>query len=264
MNRSRNTIIILVIIIILLTLALIGALAYIFIDQNNEGSKNPSNSINQNIQNTIDEEEILEDEENEENEENLAVQAFNELFINYEGTEIPSATVKALISQIEINNTSSEHLIILDANGITTMEQIEDDKTYNVEFSYDDEGYIYEVKIVDSSLASEENEDPENENPENEEPTIPGIGDENTTDMDKLIFNTAFTSYLGNITGERLTMMLQTMAEYASKYPEHIITLSSNNLSDLNGIVGTDIYTVTLSYGDDGYINNINIDKKIN
>lgn len=261
MNRSRNTIIILVIIIILLTLALIGALAYIFIDQNNAGSKNPSNSINQNIQNTVDEEENLEDEENEEN---LAVQAFNELFINYEGTEIPSATVKALISQIEINNTSSEHLIILDANGITTMEQIEDDKTYNVEFSYDDEGYIYEVKIVDSSLASEENEDPENEDPESEEPTTPGIGDENTTDMDKLIFNTTFTSYLGNITGERLNMMLQTMAEYSSKYPEHIITLSSNNLSDLNGIVGTDIYTVTFSYGDDGYINNINIDKKLN
>lgn len=257
MNRSRNTIIILVIIIILLTIALAGALAYIFINQNNDNTEKGTNNNTSNIQNTIDEDEDIESEENEE----VAVQAFNELFINYEGTEIPSATVKALISQIEISNTSSEHLIEINSAGIKTIAQVEDTKKYNVEFSYDDEGYINGVKIVDSSLATED----ENDNPENEEPITPGIGNENTTtDMDKLIFNSAFTSYLGNITGERLNMMLQTIVDYSTKYPERVITLSSNNLPDLNGIVTTDIYTITLTYGDDGYVSNINIDKKLN
>lgn len=111
-----------------------------------------------------------------------------------------------------------------------------------------------EGNVIDNAEQDENNAVDNNENPAPEE---------DPEDMEKLSFNSAFYSYLGNITGEKLYSLLQTIQNSNTSNPERQITLSSNNLQDLNGIVATDIYAITFSYDDNGYIGNINIDKKI-
>lgn len=87
---------------------------------------------------------------------------------------------------------------------------------------------------------------------------------ENTvSDMEKLTFNTQFTSYLGRITGTKLNNLLQTIQASNSANAEHQISLTSNNLDNLNGILPTDFYIITLVYDTQGYINCININKEI-
>lgn len=241
MNRSRNTIVILVTIMLVLIIGLVGAMVYIYMSPNNEvdndtvvGSNIDNTPEDNNQGNVIDESDTL------------AVETFNANFESFEGIDIVSAQIKSLISKVEINNTSSEHIITLNEEGITTIDQVKDDKKYDVEFSYDDEGYINEIKITatDSTTVEQNN-------------------NASTGDIEKLIFNTKFTPYLGDITGSRLIELLKETASISAQYPEHQVTLTSNNLENLNGIVETEIYTITLSYDVNGYVSNINIDKKI-
>jgi len=250
MDRNRNLIIILIVIILILIIALAGAMVYIFMNQNNNNNNNqivvdnPANSGNPGYN------DILDDVEDATN--NMAIETFNSMFTMYEGLDLTGAQIKSLISKVESSNeTNTEHIVTLSDEGITDIEQVESDKQYNIELFYDDDGYVNEISITIAG-------DDEVENPEEPETPIQG-----SQDMDKLIFNTAFMSYVGNINGDRLNSLLQVIQDSNTKYPEHQITISSNNLSDLNGIASTNIYTITLSYDDDGYISNINIDQHI-
>lgn len=247
MDRNRNLIIILIVIILVLIIALVGAMVYIFMNQDNNNNNNQivvdhtSNAGNTNETDDI-----------EEQINNMAIETFNSMFTMYEGLDLTGAQIKSLISKVESSNeTNTEHIVTLSDEGITDIEQVESDKQYNIELFYDDEGYVNEISIT--IAGDDEVEEPE-------EPETPTQG---TDDMDKLIFNTAFMSYVGNINGDRLNSLLQVIQDSNTKYPEHQITISSNNLSDLNGIASTNIYTITLSYDEDGYISNINIDQQI-
>lgn len=94
---------------------------------------------------------------------------------------------------------------------------------------------------------------------------IEGSDDENTTvsDMEKIIFNSQFTSYLGKISVMQLQNLMTAVQTSNSTNTQHQITLTSNNMQDLNGLKDTDYFIITLTYDTEGYINRINIDKQI-
>lgn len=179
----------------------------------------------------------------------MAISSFNAMFESYGEIELSGAQVKALLSLIETNNSNPEaqRHVILNENGVTTAEQLDNQKRYIAQFSYDEVGYINEAIITEVTAT----------------PPVENNGGQNTSgDMEKLIFNTNFTPYLGDITGTQLNNLLLEIQVSNNNYLNHPVTLSSNNLSDLNGIVATDTYTITCSYDENGYISNINIDKK--
>jgi len=256
MDRNRNLIIILIVIILILIIALAGAMVYIFMNQDSNNNNNEiivDNTANGGNTNEIDD---IEEQAN-----NMAIETFNSMFTIYEDLDLTAAQIKSLISKIESSNeTNTDHIVTLSDEGITDIEQVDSTKKYNVELSYDADGYVNEISIIE--ITGDVQEEPEEPTQNPEEPEAPTQGS-TTTDMDKLIFNTAFMSYVGNINGDRLNSLLQVIQDSNTKYPEHQITISSNNLSDLNGIASTNIYTITLSYDDDGYISNINIDQQI-
>ena len=157
------------------------------------------------------------------------------------------------------SDNTKDDIVVNNANSNTTVDTNENETENEIENEIYVENDIQEDEntIVENENTNEiENPDDAANNNEDEENT--------TGDMDKLVFNTAFISYLGNITGEKLYTLLSTIEQSNIKYPEHQITLSSNNLQSLNEIVATDIYTITLSYDDNGYVSNIIIDKKLN
>jgi len=254
MDRSRNLIIILIVIILILIIALVGAMVYIFMNQDNNNNNNEivvDNSANSgNVVDNDDEGEVDDVEQ-------MAIQTFNSQFTPYEGTNLTAAQIKSLISMVLTINNTTGYKVVLNEEGIYLVEQVKNEAKYDVELYYDDEGYVNEISIKEASGEGEEN--PE----EPETPQQPNTPTQGANDMDKAIFNTAFMSYVGNINGDRLNSLLQVIQDSNSKYPEHQVTLSSNNLQTLEGIVATDIYTITLSYDGNGYINNINIDKQI-
>lgn len=127
------------------------------------------------------------------------------------------------------------------------MEQIATDKTYIAVFSYDDDGFINEIKVTEGDLNNLANNNQQEE----------------VDEKAKLEFNTKFTKYLGEITGKQLIELLQVAQETVKNDPTHEITVSSNNLQNLDGIAETDIYIITLSHDTTGYVNGINIDKKM-
>lgn len=250
MNNSKNLIIILIAIIAILIIALTCAIVYIFM-LGNENADNrvviDSNSTNLNNYNTNQTQNNTVDDVNNSAEE-LAIQTFNSIFEVYLNKELTASQIRTLFSEIESSNTQNlEHNISLSTDGITTADEIDDTKTYKVELSYDDIGYINEVKITDytTTIGNENN------------------GNTTSNDLEKLNFNTQFTSYLGRITGAQLYTLLQTAQASNNTNPEHQISLTSNNLQSLNQIVQTEYYIITLSYDTEGYVNNINIDKEI-
>lgn len=244
MDNSKKIIIILIIVIAILVVALIGTIMYIFADQYkfspNQIVVNTDNKIEDNIENrTTGEEEYIESLDN------TAIEVANANLEEYEGINISSSTIKALFDKVESNNkTTQEHSINFNDEGITTKEQVEEGKNYNVELLYNEEGYIDEIKITEYN---ETGETPNN----------------NSNDIEKLKFNTKFVEYLGEIRGTQLIQLLQIAQESNVSYPTHQIGLTSGNLTSLEGIQETDIYIITLSYSTEGYVNTINIDKKV-
>lgn len=254
MDKSKRIIAVLLIIITILVIALVGAIVYIVMEKDN-------NSNNQAMVNTsgYDEDDMYNEINNEIDEddmvdkvENMARQTFNAKFTVYEGSEMTALQIKSLLSAIEANNAvessktniEEQHLVTLDGTGITKKEQIDNTKKYNVELSYDDDEYVNSIKITEYTGTT-------------------GNNGQQPGDMEKVIFNTQFTSYLGDITGSELKVLIQKVTASNIANPEHQVTGSSNNMPNLNEIVETDIYTITLSYDTNGYVNNINIDKKI-
>lgn len=247
MDKSRNLIIVLIIIILILIVALVGSMIYIFNNKEKETNKidnevenNISNVENTNNANETDNENayVFEMEKN----------SFNARFKMYEGQNLSKTQVNEIISNIEANNSAEnmKHKIKLNNSEIVSSEQGNDEISYNIKISYDDEGFVNEITIIEAS-----------ENEVSGENAGSAAGD-----MEKLMFNTNFNSYVGDITGQRLNALLKTIEESNTMHPEHKITISSNNLQSLDQIVETEVYKVTPSYDDNGYISNINMDKK--
>lgn len=252
--NNRKMVVVLMIIVAVLIVALVGAIIYIVLQQkkdaNNVATINTSNQLNNNVNNAnedlnniIDTPDI-DDEQTKE----LAIKTFNGQFTPFEGENVPSSQVKALISLIETNNSTRTdgHTVNISSNGITKADDVLSTKVYKVEVLFDVEGYINEVEIT-------ENGDSQNAT---EQPTTNQPGDIST-----LVFNSKFNYYIGDITGSKINDLLKIAQDSVSNYPEHPITISSNNLSDLNEIVPTETYRVTPSYDSAGYINKLNIDK---
>lgn len=149
------------------------------------------------------------------------------------------------------NDDTKDSNVVNNANNNTSIVENEDENEIDTE-------NIIQNPDVENEYANEIENTVNSEIDNNED-------EENTTgDMDKLAFNTPFISYLGNISGEKLNTLLITIENSNINNPEHQITLSSNTLQSLDEIVVTETYTITLSYDDNGYISNINIDKKLN
>ena len=247
MNNSKNLIIILIAIIAILIIALTCAIVYIFMIGNENADNRvviDSNSTNPNDYNTNQTQNNTVDDVNNSAEE-LAIQTFNSIFEVYLNKELTASQIRTLFSEIESSNTQNlDHNISLSADGITTSDEIDDTKTYKVELSYDDIGYINEVTITDYTTTIEN-------------------GHTTSNDLEKINFNSQIIPYSGRITGAQLYTLLQTAQASNNANPEHQITLTSSNLQSLNQIVQTEYYIITLSYDTEGYVNNINIDKEI-
>lgn len=247
MNNSKNLIIILIAIIAILIIALTCAIVYIFMIGNENADNRvviDSNSTNLNNYNTNQTQNDTVDDVTNSVEE-LAIQTFNSIFEVYLNKELTASQIRTLFSEIESSNTQNlDHNISLSADGITTSDEIDDTKTYKVELSYDDIGYINEVTITDYTTTIEN-------------------GNTTSNDLEKINFNSQIIPYSGRITGAQLYTLLQTAQASNNANPEHQITLTSSNLQSLNQIVQTEYYIITLSYDTEGYVNNINIDKEI-
>lgn len=253
--NNRKMVVILMVIVAVLIVALVGAIIYIVLQQqkiaNNIATVNTSNQLNDNVNNTTNEdtnnttdEPDIDDEQTKE----LAIRTFNGQFTPYEGEKNSSSQIKTLISLIETNNSTRTdgHTVNISNNGITKTDDVLSNKVYKVEILFDVEGYVNEVEIT-------ENGDSQNAT---ELPTTNQPGDIST-----LVFNSKFNYYIGDITGSKINDLLKIAQDSVSNYPEHPLTISSNNLTDLNEIVPTETYRVTPSYDSAGYINKLNIDK---
>lgn len=246
MRNSRKVIIGLIIAVAILIIALIAAIIYIFtIQQSNKNDllivdTNKNSNQENSEQNTVD------DEYND-----FAVQTFNAIFESYKGRNT-SSQIKSLLSAIDSNNTerTDDYIIELDESGIKNSRGLEENENYNVELFYDDNGYIYKIKIT--KITDETSNEQQITNVQEPE-----------SDIDKLAFNTQFTAYLGDITGKQVNELIEVVQNSLNTRPEHTITVSSNNLGGIDEIIETDIYTITLSYNTEGYASNINIDKKV-
>lgn len=246
MGNSKRIVIILIVVVAILIIALTGAILYILVNKNTE------NLNNKTIVNTDKPAETNTEEDTNKIKEsinNMELETFNSIFKSFEEKNLSSSQVKALFSTIESNNTTrtDEHKVKLDTTGITDIEQIATDKTYIAVFSYDDDGFINEIKVTEGDLNNLANNNQQEE----------------VDEKAKLEFNTKFTQYLGEITGKQLIELLQVAQETVKNDPTHEITVSSNNLQNLDGIAETDIYIITLSHDTTGYVNGINIDKKM-
>lgn len=252
--NNRKLVVILMIIVAILIIALVGAIVYI-VAKDNKNSNNTvvvNNNRTENttrnetdINNSADDPEI-DDEQTKE----MAIKAFNAQFETYKKDDNSSNQIKALISLIETNNSTraDDHTVNISSDGITKVDELLADKKYKVEFLTDVEGYINEVVITENGENTGTSQMP------NQTPT-------GTSDLQAAIFNAKFNNYIGNITGSKINDLLRIATESVTNDPSHPITISSNNITDLNEIMPTETYIITPSYDSAGYINTLNIDK---
>ena len=85
---------------------------------------------------------------------NASVQAFNDKFKRYIGTEITSSQIRSLVSIVYGNNNigvanTTHKVILLDEAGNTfDVKNLKTDETYTVEIAkYDSDGYITEITV---------------------------------------------------------------------------------------------------------------------
>lgn len=246
MDKNRKTIITLIIVVTVLVILLAGVIIYFtIIDEKNANKQqvvdinndyNENDSQNENTNNVIDDAK------------EIAIKSFNALYELYKGTEMTASQIKTLLSTIQTNNATNTdgHIVELDNTGITVETQVDTTKKYNVELFYDTEGYVNRIKITEFTGT---------------EPIENGGEQNATSDIEKLIFNSKFTPYIGEITGTKLAELVQAILDNNSTNTEHQIMYTSNNLQEISEFLETDKYIITLKYDDAGYINIINIDK---
>ncbi len=242
-GNKRITISIMVIAVLIIALAS----TIILIIKINKSKDNPILNTNKNAEENITEFDNNNVSGSNNSLDDIAKTTFNSMFDPYKDTNLSSTQVKSLLSLIASNNSTRTDGLIIDLTPewITSEEQIEDEKIYTAEFFYDSNGYINEIKITEYNGTQENNNETDI-----------------TNDLDKLIFNTKFTPYLGEITAQQLAELVQTIQTTLNTDQRHNINLTSNNLKNLDGITTADVFIVTLTYDTNGYVNQINVDKK--
>ena len=251
--NNRKLVVILMIIVVILIVALVGAIVYIVVNENkksnniaivnNKTENNISNGIETN--NTTNESDIDDEEAKA-----LAIKSFNEPFEIYKGENNSSGQIKTLISLIETNNSARTdgHTVNISTDGITKVEELLTNKKYKVELLTDVEGYVNEVIITENGENTGSSQ-------------TPNQSQNGTNDLQTVLFNSKFNTYIGDITGSKINDLLKIATESVNTDPSHPLTISSNNLTDLSEIIPTETYRVTPSYDTAGYINKLNIDK---
>lgn len=250
MNSNKKIIIILIILVAILAIALAGAIIYIALAQNNT-SKNKvalNEIVNNNANNTTEQIQRPSQENLVEQSENVAVETFNMQFKNFTGTTLSAAQVRSLISMIQTNNSerTDNHIVDLDSEGIVELTKVENDKQYHAILSYDSEGYVNKVKIIEGIFNVEDNNN-----------------QANAGNIEAALFNSKFSSFIGDVTGTQVLQLMQLAQESMNTDPEHVISVNSNTLHGMDDILETEAYIITLQYDNNGYVNIINIEKKI-
>jgi len=114
--------------------------------------------------------------------------------------------------------------------------------------------------INDETIVEEDDEntqeDKEEDNEEEDEKN-------NANSFAVQMFNVQFTVYEGEISGKQFKSLINTAIQSNQANPEHQVNPTSNNLESFGNIDENETYVVKLSYDDEGYVNSINIDKKI-
>ena len=187
---------------------------------------------------------------------------------------VPLIVIVAILSIVLIGTVI--YVLINKSNNVASNQEIVDINKEKNENALHDElpdeinentnqiNELQNVTNIDNTQTDEINEvigiEPQNNNSQS------NTSNTSTDDMEKVIFNNKFMNYLGDITGVQLAELIQLAGQEsmnsASAQP-HVISFTSNNLQVINGILETDIYTVTFAYDENGYINTINIDKKM-
>ena len=227
-GNKRITISITVIAVLIIALAS----TIILIIKINKSKDNPILNTNKNAEENITEFDNNNVSGSNNSLDDIAKTTFNSMFDPYKDTNLSSTQVKSLLSLIASNNSTRTDGLIIDLTPewITSEEQIEDEKIYTAEFFYDSNGYINEIKITEYNGTQENNNETDI-----------------TNDLDKLIFNTKFTPYLGEITAQQLAELVQTIQTTLNTDQRHNINLTSNNLKNLDGITTADVFIVTLT-----------------
>ena len=183
----------------------------------------------------------------------------NQLYEQFAGTK-GGISVESLLDHIITNNkTNKKRTITVIFEDINSSEQNEIVKVkrrldtftdYEVSFSYDDNGYIYEVTI--DTIEEEEIE---------KEPVI--------SDFEIRSFNSSYEMYAGSEFGVSITNLLDKVITNNKTKKEHIIRVIYKNINttDENEIRTikkslndwTD-YEVILDYDDIGFVNQITIE----
>ena len=244
--RSRTIIITLIIAVSILAVALVGAIVYIVI-LNNEKTTENSNVQTIEDNNTLDENlydinDLIGNYMGDVINSSItpAVASYNAVFEVYEGTNKTAKQVNELFAVMQSNNSQGTRKVAVDSTGVM-KEEIDDTKTYNVELQYDDEGYVVAVKI-------EEYID------ENEATT--------TDDFDKIVFNTTFTKYNGEFTGTEVNKLISEIFENNETNSAHNVEINSASVFGPQDIVETESYNVKVSFNADGWVSSVNIEKK--
>ena len=187
---------------------------------------------------------------------------------------VPLIVIVAILSIVLIGTVI--YVLINKSNNVASNQEIVDINKEKNENALHDElpdeinentnqiNELQNVTNIDNTQTDEINEvigiEPQNNNSQS------NTSNTSTDDMEKVIFNNKFMNYLGDITGVQLAELIQLAGQESmnsTSAQPHVISFTSNNLQVINGILETDIYTVTFAYDENGYINTINIDKKM-
>ena len=82
----------------------------------------------------------------------MAISTFNARFEVYEGSGLSPSMVRSIFAIVQSNNAENEeHIVEIDnsTDSISTANELNVSKNYNVELQYDNEGYVCKITITE-------------------------------------------------------------------------------------------------------------------
>ena len=244
---SKKLIIIMIVIVLVLIIGL--GTVIVLVAKKNKEEKNNRDAVLTRINSDSNEEikisELDETNETSENEteieketKDLEIATFNMQFESYTNKDISAEDVKNLVKLIETNNMANEeHNVRLD----TSISSVTVSKKYNAEALKDEKGYIDTIKLTESQGSEQQNT--------------------NESDIDKARFNSKFIAYdeSGEISGLKIRELINEVISNNSQNTAHTIDVQTSTVSEVND---EEKYSILLKYDDNGWINQIFIEKK--
>lgn len=260
---DKKNIIIISMVVVILICAIVATVIIVLNSTKNEANTKKQNNLsaedNQNVpvNNTesggyIDvgnevEDDEKDDDETQNNFNSFEVQIFNVQFTVYEG-EISGVQFGSLINTaIASNEKNPEHQVNPTSNNLESFANIDEEETYVVTLSYDDEGYVISINI-------DLKEDEQSLNNMN---NVVQDVQNHVYNMAIQTFNAQFTAYEGKCTGTQVESVIEVVGISNVANPEHQVTINITK----DDVKRSNKYRVEAEYGDDGYINKINVTK---